>query len=134
MGIRPAIRSMAAGRRLSEPLHRPCAVRGRRDRGPARLGLAGPVALEAAGGVTVAGVARLGAGRLVRHAAAVSGCVARPADADRPRLLGDLDLTETAGRKLRDQGRNQVLGQPIDGGVVRGTCLRRARPTRFRLG
>ena len=42
----------------------------------------------------------------------------RPPDADPPGALADLDLAEPGRRQLGDEGRQQVLGQAVDRGVV----------------
>src|SRR6476646_1911131 len=86
----------------------------------------GAVALEARRRVAVAGVPRLGPRRAVRAATRRAAlAVARPADPDAPRALADLDLAEARRRELRDQGRQQVVGEAVDRGVVGRPLVRR---------
>ncbi|HET9084363.1 MAG TPA: hypothetical protein VFN41_08130 [Candidatus Limnocylindrales bacterium] len=43
-----------------------------------------------------------------------------PAQADAPRALADFELTETGRAKLRDERRQELVGQSVDRGVIRG--------------
>jgi hypothetical protein len=43
-----------------------------------------------------------------------------PAQPDAPRALADFELTETGRAELRDQRRQELVGQSVDRGVIRG--------------
>src|SRR6185295_12577255 len=83
----------------------------------------GPVTLEAARRVAVAGVPGLSPRRAVAGppvvAAGAGDALGGSSNADGPAALADLDLPEAGRRQLRDQRRDQLVGQAVDGGVVR---------------
>jgi hypothetical protein len=60
----------------------------------------------------------------VRCAAVAGRRSAGPTQADAPRTLADLELTETGRAQLRDERRQQLVGQAVDRGVI-GGALRR---------
>ena len=54
------------------------------------------------------------------------------AQADAPAALADLELAEAGRAELGDQGRQQLLGQAVDGGVVGGALVGVGSPASWR--
>jgi hypothetical protein len=81
------------------------------------------VTLEATRRVAVTGMPGLSPRRAVAGASVVAagprGPLGRSPDADGPAALADLDLAQARRRQLRDQRRDQLVGEAVDGGVVR---------------
>ena len=102
------------------------ARRGRARPGSGRAGGASRAGRSARRGA----VARAGAGRAPRSPTAVG----RPAQADAPGALADLELAEAGGAELGDQRRQQLVGQPVDRGVVGRRAPRRSRSGRRSSG
>ena len=84
--------------------------------------------LEAARRVAVAGVTGLSSRRAVAGSPVVTagpgGALGGSPNADGPAALTDLDLAQSGRRQLRDQRRDQLVRQAVDGGVVRQAGLR----------
>ena len=118
--IRAVVGRALTGRRSAPSRARPASRRSRTVAGAGALHLAGAaVALEAArahGHDRRARAAIATAGR--SPAGRARARVAGPPDADGPGPLADLDLAETARRQLGDQGRDEILREPVDGGMV----------------
>ena len=103
---------------------RPSPIAGRDRRGPAR-----PVALEPRRRMAVAGAARLRAATLALARSALA-CRRRapsagPAEPDAPGALADLELAEARRAELGDEGRQQLVAQAVDRGVVGRPLARR---------
>ena len=71
-------------------------------------------------GVSVGRAGRCRALRAGRRGAALrpGGAVGRAAQADLPAAFADLDLAEAARAELGDQGRDELVSQGVDGGVI----------------
>jgi hypothetical protein len=99
----------------------------------------GQVAFQRGRGVTVAGMTRLRPGGPIGRPPAridARGIVRteRSAEPDLPRSLTDLDLPEPARTELGDEGRQEILGQPPDRGMIlepigQPACIRATRGT-----